>query len=126
MNDPGRAQMGKIKKLNCLEKREILNRSAVSIGMLIALGKLYEDEGLLHDAVDFYERANAVEPLQGMLAKVKEEGDVFLFTRISKILGRQISKAEWQEIAHAAEKLGKYHFAKTAYSQIETIENGKK
>jgi tetratricopeptide (TPR) repeat protein len=107
--------MAKGEKLTCLEKRDLLNQSAVSIQTLFQWGQVYQESGLLNEAVDFYEKTNAKEPLSGLLKIVLEDGDVFLFKRICRILGYEPDAAEWLPLAKKAEEGGKFAFAAEAF-----------
>ena len=35
----------------------MLNRSAVSVDQLLKWGRLYEEQGLINDAIDFYRKS---------------------------------------------------------------------
>ncbi len=108
--------------LSCLDKRELLNQSAVSVNKLLEWGPRFEEEGLLNDAVDFYERANATEHLERLLEIAKEEGDAFLYGRILKALDREAPPGEWIALGERARELGKDTYAREAFLKggIET------
>ena len=59
--------MGKDALLSCLDKRELLNQSPISVAKLVDWGEQYEEAGLVHDALDFYERAGASEAMEKLL-----------------------------------------------------------
>lgn len=103
--------------LSCLEKRDVLNQSAVSLDKLLQWGTVYEEEGLVHDAVDFYERAKASEPLERLLSVAREEGDSFLYSRILKSLDRDAAAEEWFSLGEKARELGKNAFAREAFKK---------
>ncbi len=109
--------MEKSSLLSCLEKRDLLNRSAISVDQLITWGKMYEEEGLVNDAIDFYERANSSESLEKVLQEAHMEGDAFLYARILKILNRQASAQEWISLGEKARELGKDAFAREAFKR---------
>lgn len=109
--------MGKTGLLTCLEKRDLLNRSAVSVDQLLKWGRLYEEEGLINDAIDFYEKANSTESLENLLSLSLSEGDTFNYTRILKALGRQAPADEWISIGKRAAELGKDAFAREAFKR---------
>ncbi|GLI34090.1 MAG: hypothetical protein GX433_18505 [Deltaproteobacteria bacterium] len=100
--------------LGCLEKRDLLNQNAVSVENLLFWGKRYEEAGLLSDAVDFYEKAKATDALNRLLENAKEEGDFFLFNRLSRILNFEGTSDDWMYLARQAEKAGKFTFAAQA------------
>lgn len=103
--------------LSCLEKRELLNQSAVSVDRLLQWGTAYEEEGLISDALDFYERANASEALERLLIVAHDEGDTFLYGRILKALGREATAGEWVSLGKKAGELGKDAFAREAFKR---------
>jgi hypothetical protein len=100
--------------LNCLEKRDLLNEAVVSRDALLSWGKHYEDANSLCDAVDFYEKSGAVDALVQLRSKVSKTGNVFLFRRICRIVGREPDRDEWLSIADSARELGKLAFAAEA------------
>ena len=116
--------MGKSGLLTCLEKRDMLNRSAVSVDQLLKWGRLYEEEGLINDAIDFYEKANSSEALENLLSLSLREGDAFNYARIMKALGRQAPADEWISLGKRAAELGKDAFAREAFKRggLETAE----
>lgn len=110
--------------LGCLEKRDLLNRSAVSVDKMLEWGMRYEEAGLINDAVDFYEKAKAAEPLGKLLEKVREEGDAFLYGRVLKALGREASPKEWIAVGEKAAGLGKTLPAREAFRRGGVEEPG--
>lgn len=116
--------MGKSDLLTCLEKRDMLNRSAVSVDQLLKWGRLYEEEGLINDAIDFYEKANSSESLENLLSLSLVEGDAFNYARIMKALGRQAPADEWIALGKRAAELGKDAFAREAFKRggLQTAE----
>jgi hypothetical protein len=114
--------MAQKESLSCLAKRDLLNQSAVSLENLISWGNHYEQLGLLHDAVNFYEKAKATDALGELLKIAQEEGDTFLFKRINRILNREPDRQEWLALANQAERLGKEAFAAEAFRQVNTEE----
>ncbi len=109
--------MGKNDSLGCLEKRDLLNQPAASVGTLLRWAASFEEKGLIHDAVDFYVKAGASEELRRLFAVAREEGDFFLFTRLCRGIEYEPAPAEWVEIARRAEELGKLAFAANAFRQ---------
>jgi len=109
--------------LTCLEKRDLLNKSAVSMDTLVDWGERYEAMDLDHDAADFYERAKAPEALGRLLEKAVDSSDVFLFKRLCRLLDRKVSREEWIDLAKKAEDQGKYRFAADAYRQGDDEES---
>ncbi len=109
--------LGKANLLACLEKRDLLNRSAVSVKEFLEWGARFEQEGLLSDAVDFYERARSAENLEKLLLVAREEGDLFLYGRILKALGREAARDEWIALGRKAEEFGKDAYARQALNK---------
>lgn len=116
--------MEKSALLTCLEKRDLLNRSAVSVVQLLKWGRLYEEEGLVNDAIDFYEKANCSESLEKLVPLALREGDAFIYARVLKALGRQATADEWICLGKRAAELGKDVFAREAFKRggLETAE----
>jgi hypothetical protein len=64
--------------------------------------------------VDFYEKANSVEDLDRLFRKAQGEGDVFLFSRLCRILKREATAEQWLQMAGKAEEAGRHSFAAEA------------
>jgi hypothetical protein len=105
--------------LGCLDKRDLLNQSAVSIDALVMWGRSFEEEDLIYDAIDFYDKANAKDDLKRLLDKAVEEGNVFLFKRLCRVVGKEATSDQWLSLARRAEELGLDAFAAEAYRQTE-------
>jgi len=110
--------------LGCFEKRDMLNRSAVSVDQLLKWGRLYEDAGLINDAIDFYEKAKSSEPLENLLPLAFQEGDAFIYARVMKALGREVPADEWIRLGKRAAELGKDAYARSAFKRggLETAD----
>jgi hypothetical protein len=106
--------------LSSLEKRDLLNQSAVSADQLQMWGSRYEEEGFVNDAIDFYERADFKSGLENLISRAMEDGDAFLFGRILKALGREAEPLQWIALAKKATELGKTAFAREAYKKSGT------
>ncbi len=103
--------------LTCFAKRDLLNQPAASVDTLMEWGDRYLEAGLVHDAVDLYEKAGAGEALTRLLEMARDDGDVFLLGRLVAILGRQPTAEEWLAVAEQAERLGKHAFAMKGYQE---------
>lgn len=110
--------MAKKPEFSCLIKRDLLNQPVASVENLLSWGQQYEEQGLLHDAVEFYEKAQAKEALLRLLEVAREEGDTFLFKRVNRILKREPTREEWLSLANQAEQSGKEAFAADAHGQL--------
>jgi hypothetical protein len=107
--------MARNESMSCLEKREILNRPAVSTASLMDLGEKMERSGLLHDALSFYEKAGARDAIARLRGIAEQEGDLFLFRRTSRALGEEPTVEDWLAVALRARDLGKTAFAADAF-----------
>lgn len=112
--------------LNCLEKRDLLNQSAVSLETLKQWGEHFEENGMLHDAVDFYHKAHATEALGRILRAAADDGDAFLFNKVSRILKVEPTEEEWIRLAERAKEFGKVAFALQGYQRAgrEVMDDG--
>jgi len=114
--------MAKNKLLTCLKKRNYLNTHVFERKECIKYGELYQKQGFLSDAIDFFAKAEAKERLEGLLPQVMSEGDVFLLTKIYQALKRKPSASDWEKIGEIAFKLGKWQFALKAFQAAENEE----
>jgi hypothetical protein len=103
--------------LSCLEKRELLNQPAVSVETLLRWAERFAESEMFHDALDFYEKAGAREPVKRLMAMSVEEGDLFLCRRASKVLKFEPDTTEWLDLARAAKSRSKLLFAAEAFRQ---------
>lgn len=101
--------------MNCLEKRDLLNQAAASVEALVRWGSTFEESGQVHDAVDFYQKAGAREPLRRLMELAVEEGDLFLFKRICKALDIEPDADRWKHLGEKARLHGKLLFAAEAF-----------
>jgi len=91
--------MARTELLGCLEKRDLLNESVVSVDKLLEWGRRYEEAGFVYDAVDFYEKAGAGDELKRLLAAAKEEGTCFsspVFAESSRWSRLRRSGSRWE------------------------------
>ncbi len=110
--------------LTCLEKRDMLNRSAVPVDRLTEWGRRYEEEGQINDAIDFYAKASATDALEKLLPLAHQDGDTFVYGRIVKAIGREVSAEEWISLGKRAAGLGKEAFAREAFKRggLQTVQ----
>lgn len=109
--------MAKSSQLGCLEKRDLLNRSAVSTDRLLEWGRIFEQQELINDAVDFYIKAGSSEDLEKLLSAALGDGDVFIYTRLARALGRKVTADEWMSLGKRAAELGKNAYARDAFKK---------
>jgi hypothetical protein len=107
--------MPKDDDLSCLEKRDLLNQPAASTKSLMEWGEKMERLGLLHDAMNFYEKAGAKDPIARVRGIAKEEGDLFLFRRACRALDEEPTAEDWAAVGGRAKDLGKTTFAAEAF-----------
>ncbi len=88
----------------------------------IAYGKIYLEAGNVNDAIDFFAKAKAEDELKALLSRTIEEGDVFLFQKIHKLLESSPSNEQWERLGEAALKLGKLEFAAKAFENANNKE----
>ncbi|HEC67696.1 MAG TPA: hypothetical protein ENI35_02625, partial [Candidatus Desulfofervidus auxilii] len=69
--------MAKNKLLTCLKKRNYLNTPVFERKECVKYGELFQKQGFLSDAIDFFAKAEAKEKLEELLPQVITEGDVF-------------------------------------------------
>jgi len=112
--------------LSCLEKRDLLNQPAVSVDKLLHWGRVFEEAEMVSDALDFFEKADSREDLLRLFARAREEGDLFLFRRLAKILGHEPTSDEWLSLARRAEDAGKTVFASEALRSGGLAPSGEK
>jgi len=110
--------VAKITLLSCLKKRDYLNARVFDREECVKYGELYQREGFFSDAIDFFAKAEAKEKLKALLPQIIEEGDVFLFTKIYRLLKEDPPQTAWQEIGEIAFKLGKWQFALRAFQVL--------
>ncbi|MEN6437176.1 MAG: hypothetical protein ABFD97_01200 [Syntrophobacter sp.] len=102
---------------SCLEKRDLLNQSALSVDKLTEWGARYEEAGQFNDAIDFYERASASGALENLLPLAIAEGDAFLYGRLLRALNREGLPEDWAALGQRADELGKQAYAREAFKK---------
>jgi tetratricopeptide (TPR) repeat protein len=101
----------------CLKKRDMLNSGRSDPAYLVQLGTAYLEEGRVSDAIEFFEKARHREGLDRLLERSLEDGDLFLFRKITKILDLSSGPDQWIKLGDRALALGKLHFARAAYRE---------
>lgn len=112
--------MSHTKLPDAIFKRDVLyGARKVPTAKLIELGKDFERAGWVSDAVDFLTQAKDEGTLRGLRAKAVEEGDTFLFLKISRSLGDTESVfEELRKCAIKAVSLGKIRYAIKGYEKM--------
>ncbi|MHC1744135.1 MAG: hypothetical protein AB9873_14035 [Syntrophobacteraceae bacterium] len=107
--------MAKNDVLSCLEKRDLLNQPAASAKSLQEWGETMERQGLLHDALTFYEKAGVRDAIARIREIAEKEGDLFLFRCSIRALREDPTPEIWVAVGKRAAELGKTAFAKEAF-----------
>lgn len=109
--------MGKEDALGCLEKRDLLNQPAASVDALKPWADRFFNMGHWSDAIDFYSKINGLDALEKILQVALDEGDLFLYNRVVRVLGIKARREDLVKLAENAEALGKNRFASDALTQ---------
>ncbi len=120
--------MGRKDALGCIEKREILNQPAASTETLKYWGDWFFEKAHFSDAIDFYAKINDRPSLEKILQVAVEEGDLFLFNRVNRVMGAEPDVETVKKLAEQAKRLGKERFAAEALKQagVEETDSAEK
>lgn len=113
--------MAKTKIPDPLGRRHLIERELTPAHAL-RCAEAYLEEGRAVEAVDFFAKAEAKEPLEGLRRAAIESGDVFLLRVVASALEAAPDRREWQEIAGAADAAGKERYAEEARRLAEVGE----
>ena len=105
-----------------LLKQKILYIDKVNPHVLQNYGNLFLEEGLLSDALDFYQKANDNSGMQKIKDISFDRGDVMLFQQAAKALHMELKPADWEGIGQKAIDLKKYFFAQHALERANNEE----
>jgi len=103
-------------------KQKILYIDKVNPHVLQNYGDLFLEEGLLSDALDFYQKANYNSGMQNIKDIAFDRGDVMLFQQAAKALHMELKAADWEGIGQKAIALKKYFFAQHALERANNEE----
>ncbi len=104
---------------DAIAKRDILfNAKKTSVAQLSDLAKTFEASGWVSDAADFWNQAQDKEALRRLRTETIEEGNTFLFLKISRLLGEDDNET-LLKCTLAAEKSGKNRYAIKGYDKLE-------
>ena len=95
-------------------KQKILYIDKVNTTVLQNYGNSFLEEGLLSDALDFYQKVNYNSGMQKIKDISFDSGDVMLFQQAAKALHLELKPADWEGIGQKAIGLKKYFFAQHA------------
>lgn len=110
------------KLLNCLKKRDLLNTQGADAAQLINLGERYLEAGRVCDCIDFFEKAGHRQGLLDLVDRCLDEGDYFLYQRLTKILSLSPGEEQWTQLGDRALAQGKLLFARSAYREAQRPE----
>ena len=99
------------------KKQRLLYVDKTPAATLSDIGGRYLEEGRLHDAMEFFQRAVDREAMAGIAALAEESGDVMLFQQAHKALGSAPGPEAWNRIAERAFSLKKFAFASHAFEK---------
>lgn len=97
-----------------IKKRKILYETKDK-NTLTKTGDDFFAEGLIDDALDFYEQAKSEEGFEKVLKIGMEEGNLYLYRKICKIRRKDPEKAHLNSIGEKALELKKYTMALEAF-----------
>jgi hypothetical protein len=103
-------------------KQKILYVEKVNPHVLQNYGDIFLEEGLLPDALDFYQKANDSSGMQKIKDIAFDRGDVMLFQQAARALHLELQSSDWESIGQKAIDLKKYLFAKHALEKANNEE----
>ena len=103
-------------------KQKILYIDKVNPNVLQNYGDMFLEEGLLSDALDFYQKANYNSGMQKIKDIAFDSGDVMIFQQAAKALHLELKPADWEGIGQKAIALKKYFFAQHALERANNEE----
>jgi hypothetical protein len=103
-------------------KQKILYIDKVNPNVLQNYGDMFLEEGLLADALDFYQKGNYNSGMQKIKDIAFDKGDVMLFQQAAKALHLELKPADWEGIGQKAISLKKYLFAQHALERTNNEE----
>jgi tetratricopeptide (TPR) repeat protein len=99
------------------KKQRLLYVDKTPAKTLSEFGARCLEEGRVHDAMEFYQRAGDREAIAGIASFAEESGDVMLFQQARKTLGDAVSPEDWNRIGEKAFSLKKFAFASHAFEK---------
>ena len=103
-------------------KQKILYIDKINPDVLQNYGNLFLEEGLLSDALDFYQKANYNSGMQKIKDISFDRGDVMLFQQAARALHLELKPVDWEGIGQKAVDLKKYFFAQHALEKANNEE----
>ncbi len=114
--------MAKSKLPDPLGRRHLIEGELAS-AQAIQYAEAYLEAGRPLEAVDFFAKAEATEPLAKLRRDAISAGDVFLLRSVATATGDFPGRDEWHELARAAEAAGKERYAEEARRLAEVGED---
>jgi len=103
-----------------LSRRYLLERE-IDPSKARALAEAYLESGREIEAIEFFARAHAEEPLRALQASAVERGDVFLMKMASQALDDEPGAATWRALQEAATRAGRDRDAEMA-SRLASVD----
>lgn len=100
--------------LSILEKQKLLLQKGGDAALLRSWADFYKGEGRIYEALDFYERAKAMEPLAELRRQAVASGNMFLYRRVMAVLKEPETARELEELAGRCQAQGKVAYARVA------------
>lgn len=117
--------MGQKFPLSVAEKQKILHLAAAPPELRRSWGERYEEAGLLHDALEFYEAAADRDALRRLAEKALEGADLLLLQNVHRALGEALPPDLLLRLEARARDLGKTADAERAAFLRVPAENPK-
>ena len=99
--------MARFKILSIADKQRILFQDSPDKAQLTAWGDFYLEQGRTYDALEFYERAEAKEPLRKLVKQGIREGNQFLYRRALQALKDEPRASDLEELASHCNRAGR-------------------
>jgi hypothetical protein len=103
-------------------KQKILYIDKLNLNVLQKYGDMFLEEGLLSDALDFYQKANNNSGMQKIKDIAFDRGDVMLWKQAALALHLELKPADWEGLGQKAIDLKKYLFAQHALEMADNEE----
>jgi hypothetical protein len=87
-------------------KRKVLFGEKSSPEQLRQMGIRFMEEERYYDALEFFERAGSSDLARDIATGAMDDGNAQLYMRAKKVLGEEIGRGEWVELAGKAERAG--------------------
>ena len=100
--------------LSVAEKHRILYTHPAPAAELVQLGRRHQEAGFLHDALEFYQRAQAAEELRGLLSQAIDSADLVLLLNVYRALATDPDPRSLHALHDRAQELGKEGVARRA------------